>query len=123
MTVIITNENWYYLYLEDGQGGTITVPPETTVELPEYFLKYENQFIKNIITGTIPTDVIPLGSTVSVYANNKLNGEPFANEFCYLLILFLKLVWFTSTKSLKFNEFHVFSTIRAKIHPFRLIMI
>jgi len=71
----LTNENWYYLYLEDGAGGAITIPPESTVDLPEYFLRYEEYFIRDTITGVVPTDAISIGAIVMVYANNVLDGE------------------------------------------------
>jgi len=71
----LTNENWYYLYLEDGDGGTVTIPPETKVELPEYFLKYQDHFVRDDTPGVVPTDAISLGTPVLVYANSSLNEE------------------------------------------------
>jgi hypothetical protein len=69
------NENWYYLYLEDGQGGIVVVPPESEVDLSSYFLKYEDNFIRDTTPGITPTDAIPIGSEVVVHANNELDGK------------------------------------------------
>lgn len=69
------NENWYYLYLEDGNGGIVSVPPESEIYLPEYFLKYQDNFIKE----PLPVDVYtpyPVGSNVVVRSSiQEIDGQ------------------------------------------------
>lgn len=59
------NENWYYLYLEDGQGGAVLVPPESDILLPDYFLKYQDNFIREQLPAEVYTPYL-VGSNVIV---------------------------------------------------------
>ena len=72
--MILTNENWYYLYLEDGVGGTIMVPPTATVELPEYVRRYSDKFVRHV-GGGVPTDAISIGESIMVHTTNELDNN------------------------------------------------
>jgi len=66
-----TNENWYHLCLEDGNGGTVDVSPFASVDLPPYFEKYSNEFEAKIAPGHVYT-IYDVGSPVVVYSNNEI---------------------------------------------------
>jgi hypothetical protein len=67
---VFTNENWYYLYLVDQTGDVIyVVDPESSIELPEYFNKYTDLFIRQESTITPVYTPFEIGSEVIVYSN------------------------------------------------------
>lgn len=96
--ISLTNENWYYLYLEDGSGGIIKVPPGTTMDFPDYISRYADKFIRDTVPGTVPTDEIPIGSYVSVYSISNLDGSIGVvvnkDKLNYQIDFGTKLVWF-----------------------------
>jgi len=72
-----TNENLHYLYLlaEDGIEVVI-VPPETMVELPSYFSKYDDYFTRDVLAITPTYTPFPIGAEVVVYSSSvEIDGE------------------------------------------------
>lgn len=67
---VFTNENWYYLYLVDNTGDVVyIVDPESSIELPAYFSKYADLFVRSESTITPIYTPFSIGSEVIVYSN------------------------------------------------------